>query len=255
MADSLISSTDTTATQTQDPNTETVATEEAQRPDWLPENFWVEGKPNYENLAKSYSELRTKFSTKEDDLRSKLIEELSAEAINARPETPDAYELPQLSEAIDPAEVANHPLTKWWSEFAYENGFDQDTFKQGIQMYLDAKQAELPNPEEEFKALGDNARARTEAVGLWVGQNFTEAERSVIERMCTTAAGVATVEKIMSMVRGDGSDPITDVAPETTDADVRKMMQDRRYWHPADRDPTYVAKVEAFFQKKYGKKV
>ena len=42
------------------------------------------------------------------------------------------------------------------------------------------------------------------------------------------------------------------VPSDTTEADVKKMMQDRRYWHAADRDPTYIAKVESFFKKKYG---
>jgi hypothetical protein len=29
------------------------------------------------------------------------------------------------------------------------------------------------------------------------------------------------------------------------------MMQDRRYWHPSDREPAFVRQVEEFFAKSY----
>jgi len=174
MSESLISN---NTTPTDETNVEEVVVDAAAsiRPDWLPEKFWVEDKPAFDLLAKSYSELETKFRTKDDDLRNALIDELSAEAINGRPESPEKYELPEI-EGIDVQEMAAHPLTKWWSEFAHDNAFDQDTFKVGIQNYLQAKMAEIPNYDNEMKALGDNAKARTEAVGLWVNQNFNNAE-------------------------------------------------------------------------------
>ena len=121
-------------------------------------------------------------------------------------------------------------------------------------MYLEARMADVPNPENEMKALGDNARARTEAVGLWVGQNFQNEEISVIERLCTTAAGVKVMERIMNMMRDSGDESVLrpGYSESVTEEDVKKMMQDRRYWSPSDRDPNYIKKVERFFQKKYG---
>lgn len=257
MPDSLINTqeapqgTSQEATQTNDAATSSTGSES--RPDWLPEKFWVENRPAYELLAKSYGELETKFRSKEDDLRTRLIDELSAEAIAARPEAPDKYELPAF-EGIDVQEIAQHPMTKWWSEFAFENGFDNETFQKGIGMYLEARMADMPNPEVELKALGDNAKARTEAVGLWVGQNFQGEEVSAIEQLCSTAAGVKVMERIMNMMRDSGDESVLrpGYTETVTEEDVRKMMQDRRYWSPTDRDPTYIKKVEDFFQKKYG---
>jgi len=247
---SLITATESSDTSNvEGQNTETTNVEG--RPEWLPEKFWVEDKPNYENLAKSYGELETKFRSKEDDLRSQLIDELAAEAYNNRPESPDLYAIPEV-EGIQIEEVANHPLTKWWSEFSYENGFDQETFQTGIQTYIESKMAEMPNYEAEMQKLGENAKARTEAIGLWVGKNFSPEEQKSLERICTTAEGVATVEKLMNMIRGEAGTVIDTAPSDTTEQDVKKMMQDRRYWHPADRDPTYIAKVESFFKKKYG---
>lgn len=254
MADSLISSGDQSAPNAavNDQITDAVTQgQQEQRPDWLPENFWVDGKPNYENLAKSYNEIRTKFGSKEEDLRTRIIDELSSEAIAGRPEAADKYELPEI-EGADLQQMANHPLTQWWSEFAFENGFDQDTFKTGIQKYIEAKMSDVPDFDAEMKALGDNAKARTEAVGLWVNKNFDETERGQIEKLCATAEGVKTMEKVMAMLKDGGSSSAFEPPPEVTDKDVQKMMMDRRYWHPADRDPAYVAKIEAHFRKKYG---
>jgi hypothetical protein len=258
MADSLISSGEgqpagsaPTAVNDQITDSVTQANTGEARPEWLPENFWVDGKPNYENLAKSYNEIRAKFGSKEEDLRTKLLEELSNEAVANRPEAPEKYELPEIDGA-NYEQMANHPLTKWWSEFAFENGFDQDTFKEGISRYIEARMSDVPNYEVEMKALGDNASARTEAVGLWVNKNFNETERSQIEKLCATAEGVKVMEKVMSMLKDGGSSSAFEPPPEITDKDIQKMMMDRRYWSTSDRDPAYVAKVEGFFKKKYG---
>lgn len=257
MADSLISGnaggdqSTANATNSQITDAVTQGTAQEQRPEWLPENFWVDGKPNYENLAKSYNEIRAKFGSKEEDLRARIIDELSSEAIAGRPESADKYELPEI-EGADLQQMASHPLTKWWSEFAYENGFDQDTFKLGIAQYMEARMADVPNFEAEMKALGDNASARTEAVGLWVNKNFAENERVQIEKLCATAEGVKVMEKVMSMLKDGGSQAAFEPPPEITDKDIQKMMMDRRYWSASDRDPAYVAKIEAHFRKKYG---
>ena len=252
MSESLIA-TAPTETAVNDQITDAVTqTEAPARPEWLPEKFLVNNEPAYENLAKSYGELEKTYRAKEEDLRAKLIDELAAEAYQGRPEAPEKYELPTI-EGADVGVMAEHPLTKWWAEFAFENGFDQETFKSGIEMYLQARAQDVPNPEQELKALGDNAKARTEAVGLWVGQNFDESEIGVIEQICTTAQGVKVMEKLMQMVRGEaGSDDVFVPMEQVTEADINKMMQDRRYWSPTDRDPTYIKKVESYFQKKYG---
>lgn len=227
--------------------TTTTTEEKAFRPDWLPEKFWIEDKPAYEQLAKSYSELEKNFRS--EDFRAKIIDELSEEALAARPESPDKYELPKF-EGIPP-EALQGPLTEWWQQFAYDNAFDNETFQVGIAKYLEAVNGNQPDPEAELKKLGDNGKARAEAVGLWVNKNFSEAERQSIERLCTTADGVKAIEKVMALARGDAQTVTEDVKTEVTEDDVKKMMNDRRYWHPADRDPKYIAEVQKFFQKKF----
>ena len=48
--------------------------EVAERPDWLPEKFWNDGNPDYENLSKSYAELEKLSSRKKDELTIIIIE-------------------------------------------------------------------------------------------------------------------------------------------------------------------------------------
>jgi len=254
MGDSLISGQasqgEEQQTQQQGQEQSTSQQEASSRPEWLPEKFFVEGKPAYELLAKSYGELETKFRSKEDELKARLVEELANEAVANRPEAADKYELPEI-EGADLSQMANHPLVKWWADFSFENGFDQNTFKTGIETYIQSQSFGMPNPEEEIKALGDNAKARTEAVGLWVGKNFAADEIGQIERLCTTAAGVKVMERIMGMMRGEGGQVVDDRSPVDDEADVMKLMNDRRYWSPSERDPALVKRVEAFFQKKF----
>jgi len=223
--------------------------EKAVRPEWLPEKFWVEDKPALEQLAKSYSELEKNFRS--DDFRAKIIDELSEEALAARPESPDKYELPKFNGI--PEEAIKGPLTEWWQQFAYDNAFDNETFQVGIAKYLEAMSANQPDYETEFKALGENAKARAEAVGLWVNKNFAAEERQAVEQFCTTAKGVKVMERIMALARGDAPPVTSDTPTEVTEDDVKKMMNDRRYWHSADRDPKYIAEVQSFFQRKFNK--
>jgi len=57
----------------------------------------------------------------------------------------------------------------------------------------------------------------------------------------------------MSALKGTGivDNSMFEKKPELTRADVQNMMQDRRYWHPSDRDPAFVRQVEEFFAKSY----
>ena len=250
MSDSLISNETTEAPVVDETVVSSSEIEEPLiRPDWLPEKFWVDSKPAVEQMAKSYAELEKNFRS--DDIRTKIIEELSEEALSARPESPDKYELPQF-EGIPP-EAIKGPLTDWWQEFAFENAFDNETYQIGIAKYLEAMASNQPDYDAEFKLLGDNAKIRTEAVGLWVNKNFASDERKAIEQLCSTANGVKVVERIMAIARGDAAAIVQEAPTQTTEDDVKKMMNDRRYWHPADRDPKYIAEVQAYFQKKFNK--
>lgn len=229
--------------------------QEAERPDWLPEKFWdAEAKaPSVENLAKSYSKL--------EQLRGdpdKLKEEWEAERLAARPEAPDKYALPE-HEALDAEALAASPVVQLARQFAFENGANQEQFEGLITQYAEHELEQMNQRfEAEMKALGDNAKARAEAVGLWAKKAFDENEYAAIEQITTTAAGVEAMEKVMDMLKKAGVEFEGGDEPAGNDGDtidtIRTLMASREYWDSKKRDPAVVKRVEDFFKKNAGKK-
>lgn len=227
----------------------TDAVTQAERPEWLPEKFWVEGQPAYDKLAQSYVEL----DKMRGNMKETLTQELEQQRLAARPENPDAYALPQ-DERLDEELMASSPVVQWWRQFAHEQGYNQEQFEAAIKTYAEVQISQIEDGyKQEMAKLGENATARVEAVQLWAGNFFDENELEAISAACTTASGIAAMEKIMEKMKGSGTvDPaVFEKKPEVTRADIEKMMQDRRYWHPADRDPAFVRQVEEFFSKSF----
>lgn len=251
----------TETTETTEETTETVETTETEttteapaRPDWLPEKFWNAdaGAPNIENLAKSYAELE-KQRGNVDELKTKWEEERLA----ARPETADAYHLPE-HDALDMEALAASPVVGLWRQAAHEAGLPQDKFEKVIRDYADAELARIEQQKAvEIEKLGENASARIEAVTLWGKRVLGETpEFMALQGMTTSAEAVAALEKIMKL-SGDIDTSAGDDAtkePEATEDEIRHLMNTPAYYNPSKRDPAVVAKVEAFFKAKYGKK-
>lgn len=230
--------------------TETVETPATiERPEWLPEKFWVDGNPSYENLAKSYSELEKMRG----NMKEAVVKEFEAERFGARPESPTDYKLPE-ADYLDGDQLAGSPIVEWWRNFAHESGYNQEQFETAINKYAEVEVARIQESyQREMTALGENADARIEAVTLWMNNSFSESQREALADACATASGVEAVEQIINMLKASGNvDPAAfEKPPEVTRADVERMMQDRRYWHPADRDPAFVKQVEDFFKKSF----
>ena len=143
-----------------------------------------------DDLANAYKELEKKLGSKEDDLRGKLLEELQAEAFKDRPPSAGEYQLP---ETLNAEEAVNNELLQWWSNHAFENGYSQEEFEQGIEMYAKAYES-MREPEvdmaAEAKKLGDNANQRIQAASIFANKFFPEAALPAIERMCETHEGI-----------------------------------------------------------------
>lgn len=202
------------------------------RPEWLPEKFWVDGQPAYDKLAQSYGELEKMRG----NMKESLQQELEQARLASRPENPDAYALPQ-DERLDSELMSSNPVVQWWRQFAHEQGYSQEQFETAIKTYAETQIAQVEQGyQEELQKLGENANARIEAVQLWANNFFSESELNAVSAACTTAEGVAAMEKIMEKLKATGNvDPsVFEKKPEVTRKDIEKMMQDRRYWHPAD---------------------
>lgn len=219
------------------------APSQEQRPEWLPEKY-----KSPEELAKAYKELESKLGTKEDDLRTKLMEELQAEAFKDRPASAGEYQLPDF---VVEEEAVNNELLKWWSEHAFENGYSQDEFAKGIEIYMKSM-PQGPDLDAERTRLGDSANQRIEAASMFATKFFPKETLPAIERMFESAEGIMAMEVVMEALKDGSFSQQGNPASGLTEADLKDMMKDERYWNPTHRDPNFVKQVESGFKKIYG---
>ena len=213
------------------------------RPEWLPEKF---NDPS--ELAKSYSELESKLGAKQED----IINGYNEERFVNRPETKGDYQLPDI---VDPAEATDNELISWWSEHAFNNGFSQEQFQEGIEMYAKGIQSSLPvdnDLQAESAKLGDNAGTRIEAVSMFATKFFPEELTETVQRLGETAEGIMLIEHIMEKNKDTQISASSSPAATFGEADLQNMMKDERYWSPSARDNNFVKQVEDGFKKLYG---
>lgn len=224
--------------------TQAVEEPSSERPSWLPEKY-----KTGEDLANAYKALESKLGAKEADLRKTIMDELEKESFANRPESKGDYQLPDF---VDEAASIDNELLGWWAEHSFENGYSQEEFAKGIEMYRQAFEANQPNIEAETKKLGDNANDRIRAASMFANKFFPEEVMSAVERMCETSEGIMAIEAIMQATKestgGIQTNPVLDV----DEGSLQEMMRDERYWNPARRDPSFVRKVDEGFKRLYG---
>lgn len=207
----------------------------------LPEKF-----KSIDDLVESYSNLESKIGAKEETFRDQFMKEMEEQAYANRPADVGDYVLP---DSIDDETATDNDLLQWWAKTAFENGYSQDEFAEGIEMYAQAMNADVPDYDAEVAKLGDNASARTEAASLFANQFFPDEMLGAVERMCETAEGIMVLEHVMEAMREGGpSNGAIEVSRET-EADLRQKMLDPRYHDPARRDPTFVKEVDDGFKR------
>lgn len=215
------------------------------RPEWLPEKY-----SSGEDLAKAYKSLESKIGTKDADMREAIMGELQEQAYADRPETSGDYELP---DSVDPASAVDSDLLSWWSEHAFENGYSQDEFQKGIQMYMESGMSDDgPDLDAETAKLGENSADRITSASLFASKFFPQDSMPAIERMCESAEGIIALEHIAEALKGGSFSGGSAPQGGSSESDLREMMKDDRYHHPVHRDPSFVKQVEAGFRKLYG---
>lgn len=229
-------------TQEAEPQVDATSTEPvSERPEWLPEKYKTP-----EDLANAYKALESKLGTKEEDLRKSIIEELQAEAFGDRPESAGDYQLPEI---INSEDAVDNELLKWWADHSFENGYSQEEFQKGIEMYAQAVMGNQPDLEAEAAKLGENAEARIQAASMFATKFFPEEALPAIERMCESHEGILALEVIQEALKDGSFAGNTEPSAGANEAELREMMNDPRYWR--DKDPYYVKQVTAGFQKLY----
>jgi hypothetical protein len=213
-----------------------------ERPEWLPEKY-----SSGEDLAKAYKELESKLGTKEEDIRNKLLEEIQTEAFSDRPDSAGDYQLPDI---VDDELAVDNELLQWWSEHAFENGYGQDEFQKGIEMYAQAVNGSQPDLEAEAAKLGDNANDRIQAASMFANKFFPEQSLPAIERMCESHEGILALEAIMEATKDGSFSGGSQPTGQITKTELDEMMNDPRYWDK--NDAAYVRQVEEGYKRLYG---
>lgn len=219
------------------------ASEAPARPEWLPEKFNTP-----EDLANSYASLESKLGASQEEIRNSIISEIEEQAIANRPASVGDYEVP---ESLDPTLLNDNELFGWWANHAYENGYSQEEFSDGINKYIEFMDSMQPDLEHEHQLLGENADARIEAVDLWSSKFFPEEYQDAILEIGSTAKGIEALEFIMANMSQSSVSGTNEPISQTNEGDLRSMMMDDRYWNPAKRDPAFVKKVQDGFSKLY----
>lgn len=198
-----------------------------ERPEFIPEEAWTD---------KGFD-------------RDKFLEIVRAEK---RPESADAYALPEAIEGIDMEEAKASPLLAGLRTAAHEAGLDQDAFARvSTTMLTEAKKMADANIAAEKNKLGDKADARISAVNAWLGTALPVGQAKALAGMATTADAVAALETLMkSGARRTGSEagqPGTGTTRKTRQQ-IEELMSTPAYnGKPNQRDPKVIAEVDAWF--------
>lgn len=223
--------------------TEAPAAETTDRPEWLPEKF-----SDPADLGKAYKALESKLGEKEDDVRTRLMDELNEQASEGVPPSAGEYELPDF---IDEEEALESDMLKDWADHCHNNGYTHEEFQKGIEMYMNGM-GEEPDMDAEAARLGDNSEARIEAASLFANKFFPEEAIPAIERMCESADGIIAIEAVMNAIKDPAVTDQGSIASNFNEVELQEMMKDERYWSPSKRDMHYVKQVDEGFKKLYG---
>ena len=171
-----------------------------------------------------------------------------------RPEwLPEKFKSPEdLAKSYSELTATDNAELREWAEYSHEQGFTQDQFSKGLEMYAEAMNAGMPDLDSESKRLGDNAAARIESASLFANKFFPEETMGAIERLCESADGIMALEHIMAQSQEPSIASMGDRPSQITADSLRTMMLDDRYHSPAHRDPAYIKMVEDGFKKLYG---
>lgn len=233
--------------------------QEITRPEFVPEKFWnsESNEVNLEGVFKSYGELESKIGQKEDALRESIEADLSKARLEGVPESMDGYEYkpPTLENAPEGWEIEvseDDPLLQWWKQTSFDQKLTQDQYQDGIQKYFEMTYS-MPNKEDAINALGENGQARIDAVDGWMSANLDEAEYGVIAEFATSAESIAVLEKLIEKTGEPDLSSFAAQAPtgDITEAKIREMMDDPRYWKVGMIDNAYKAKVTEMWEKLY----
>lgn len=188
--------------------------EAAAKPDYLPDQFWKDDAPDVENLAKSYNELRKKFS----------------QGKHKAPE--NGYDVKGL---VDQGLNPEDPTVGIYQDWAKENGISQAAFEdlaaRVLQVSNDNTAAMEYDRKAEMNKLGERASEKIQmAERLLMKAPLTNSEREAMAVSLSSADSINAFLKYHASLTNEGI-PVQPAAqtPEMTREDLDAAIADPRW--------------------------
>ncbi|MBE6461596.1 MAG: hypothetical protein E7006_02000 [Alphaproteobacteria bacterium] len=216
--------------------------------DNIPEKFLnKDGTLNSEALIKSYTELEKKIGT----------------MISVPNENSDEQTRYKFNRAIGvPESASEYPTHELYDDENLRNKFFEIglTCSQVEKIYNIANEflspviSDLYSVQNESKAInelkhffGGDEKMKDALVAInSFGEKFLP--RDAFDALCATPQGIQSMYKMMQSMEPDVHTANNDTQ-NLTDADLRRMMRDPKYWR--DNDSEYIRKIENGFKKLY----
>jgi hypothetical protein len=223
-----------------------------ERPADLPEKFWhPENGLNLTALNKGYTTLESTRAQYKQELETRLREELKGQL----PKAPEKYELPEVKIEGAPEGFAYNPQNDPVVQAFIENGKDLNVPQEAVNKLIERramaeKDRFLATGKEVRDVLGENATARIDKLTARLKAALSEEEFGTISSLVSSPKAVVALEKMV----GNSATPTSGTngaSPEITEAKLKRMMGDPRYYDPVQRDPEYVAEIEKGFDQLY----
>jgi hypothetical protein len=209
-----------------------------EKPDYLPDNFWKDGKADIPALAKSYTELRTQF----------------AQGKHKAPKD-GKYDLKALGEI-----PADDPGVKMYTAWAKTHGLSQQAFDDLASQFIELGKSLAPetvDPKayqaEEMKKLGQHAQALTKGFADW-GRGLiskgllSKDDWDEWKMLGGSAAGVKIMLKLRELIEGPLPLELGEAGEGLPSRDELFAMVGKPEYQT---DPAYRAKVEKMFQRAF----
>jgi hypothetical protein len=198
---------------------------EGDRPEWFKDKY-----NSVSDQAQAYSELEKRFG-----------------GFTGAPE--ESYEL-TTPEGVDGEFDMEDPRISWFQQVAKDSNMSQDTFTQmlhgWVQHEVDGVQG---SREGEIQALGSNAQARLKDLGDWGGANLSPEEFEGFKMLASSAAGVQTLEALISKTRKGGVANTAAIAtPGISKEALSERVSDPKYQTSAD----FRSETTRLFEEFYG---
>ncbi len=253
------------------------------RPDFVPEKFWdaTKGAPNVEGLAKSYTELETKFGKGVEAYKATI----EAERFKNRPAKPEEYAFTPPKEGplaksfegmivVDKAPEKpepgksylvidqKDPLMAFWREHAHKNGLSPDEFSAGVAQFAASTMARgkgIPSDDQmkaavakSYDTLGEHGVKRVEHVKGQLQAIVGEEGLQALDFDFLPASAVATIEKVLEKAGGVKFSQEAAVTGDSLTRDELVKLQDSDEYRRGD--PATLKKVADGYKRLYPEK-